>query len=202
MLAGPPEHLVLDRLETPIGTALLAVDEGGYLRAFDWEDYSERMAKLLARFSKGASPTRWGVAPKPIREAIQAYFDGDLAALESLPWRSGGTEFQLKCWEALCAIPVGSTSSYGQQAAKIGKANAMRAVGLANGCNPVGVVVPCHRVIGANGSITGYGGGLWRKRWLLRHEGAAFQDDIERLEARGGAGSTRARLRALAVYSG
>jgi len=74
----------------------------------------------------------------------------------------------------------------------------VRAVGLANGCNPVGVVVPCHRVIGASGSLTGYGGGLWRKRWLLRHEGAAFRDDVDILDARGGAGSAQARLRALA----
>jgi methylated-DNA-[protein]-cysteine S-methyltransferase len=188
MLAKPPERLVIDRLETPIGAALLAVDEGGYLRAFDWEDYGERQTKLLMRFSGGA-PSTAGAAPADIRKAVTAYFDGDLAALAAIPWRTGGTDFQMKCWQALCAIPAGSTSSYGEQAAKIGRPRAMRAVGLANGCNPVGVVVPCHRVIGANGSITGYGGGLWRKRWLLRHEGAAFRDDVDVLEARGRAGS-------------
>jgi methylated-DNA-[protein]-cysteine S-methyltransferase len=197
MFAKPPRHLVIDRLETPIGGALLAVDEDGYLRAFDWEDYGERQTKLLARFAGGA-PSRAGAAPAAMRQAVTAYFDGELKALEAIPWRTGGTDFQLKCWQALCAIPAGSTSSYGAQARKIGKPAAMRAVGLANGCNPVGVVVPCHRVIGANGSITGYGGGLWRKCWLLRHEGATFRDDVDALELRGGAGSTRARLRAQA----
>lgn len=197
MLAKSPEHLVIDRLETPIGAALMAVDGEGYLRAFDWEDYGDRQVKLLARFAKGASMTP-GAAPAAMRQVIEAYFDGELDALRSIPWRSGGTAFQLKCWEALCAIPTGTTASYGEQAHKIGKPSAMRAVGLANGCNPVGVIVPCHRVIGANGSITGYGGGLWRKRWLLRHEGASFRDDVDVLEARGGAGSTQARLRAQA----
>lgn len=196
MRAQSPERLVLDRLDTPIGVALMAVDEGGYLRAFDWEDYGERQAQLLARFSGGAAATTEGAAPGAIRDAVSAYFDGELNALAGVPWRSGGTEFQLTCWRALCDIPPGSTSSYGGQAAKIGKPGAMRAVGLANGCNPVGLIVPCHRVIGANGSITGYGGGLWRKRWLLRHEGASFRDDVDALEARGGAGSTQARMRA------
>lgn len=197
MLAKPPEYLVIDRLETPIGGALLAVDEDGYLRALDWEDYGERQTRLLARFAAGAS-SRPGTAPAAIRQAIDAYFDGEFKALEAIPWRTGGTYFQLKCWEALRAIPAGSTSSYGAQAINIGRPAAMRAVGLANGCNPVGVVVPCHRVIGANGSITGYGGGLWRKRWLLRHEGATFRDDVDALEVRGGAGSRQAQLRAQA----
>lgn len=193
MPAKPAERIVIDRLDTPIGVALLAVDEDGYLRAFDWEDYGERQARLLARFSGGA-PTMTGDAPAAMRDAVTAYFDGELEALRTIPWRSGGTDFQLKCWEALCAIPAGSTASYGEQAVKIGKPNAMRAVGLANGCNPVGLIVPCHRVIGASGSLTGYGGGLRRKRWLLRHEGAAFRDNVDALNARGVAGSDRARL--------
>jgi methylated-DNA-[protein]-cysteine S-methyltransferase len=197
MRAQPPERLVIDRLETPIGAALLAVDEGGYLRAFDWEDYGERQVKLLARFC-GAAPVTTGAAPAAIRRAVAAYFDGDLTALGTVPWRTGGSDFQLQCWQALCAIPAGNTSSYGDQAARIGRPRAVRAVGLANGCNPIGVIVPCHRVIGANGSITGYGGGLWRKRWLLRHEGASFRDDVDALELRGGAGSTSARLLAQA----
>jgi methylated-DNA-[protein]-cysteine S-methyltransferase len=176
MFAKPPEHLAISRLETPIGVALLAIDEGGYLRAFDWEDYGNRQVKLLARFNGGALSITEGTAPAAIRQAVAAYFDGDLNALSTIPWRTGGTEFQLKCWKALCEIPAGSTASYAEQAVKIGKPTAMRAVGLANGCNPVGVIVPCHRVIGANGSITGYGGGLWRKRWLLQHEGATFYD--------------------------
>jgi len=88
MLANPPEHLVIYRLETPIGTALLAVDEGGYLRAFDWEDYGDRQIKLLARFNAGARPTATGAAPAAIRQAIAAYFEGDLDALKAIPWRT------------------------------------------------------------------------------------------------------------------
>jgi methylated-DNA-[protein]-cysteine S-methyltransferase len=195
--AKSPERILIDRQDTPIGVALLAVDEAGYLRAFDWEDYGHRQTQLLQRFSGGA-PTAPGAAPAAIRDAVTAYFEGELEALRSIPWRSGGTEFQIKCWDALCAIPAGQTASYREQAVKIGRPGAMRAVGLANGCNPVGVIVPCHRVIGASGSLTGYGGGLWRKRWLLRHEGATFRDDVDTLDARGGAGSTQARLRALA----
>jgi methylated-DNA-[protein]-cysteine S-methyltransferase len=195
VIASP---LVIDRLQTPIGVALLAVDEDGYLRAFDWDDYGERQTRLLSRFSSGM-PSRAGAAPVAIRDAVSAYFDGELEALRRIPWRTGGSEFQLKCWQALCTIPAGRTATYGEQAVKIGKPKAVRAVGLANGCNPVGVIVPCHRVIGASGSITGYGGGLWRKRWLLRHEGAAFRDDVAALEARGVAGSSLARERATAA---
>ncbi len=181
MPLNPPERLRLDQLKTPIGIALLAVDEADYLRAFDWLDCGPRQANLLRRFAGGA-PTQTGAAPAAMRQAISAYFEGELTALDRIAWRSNGTAFQLACWHALCAIPLGATASYGAQARKIGKPTAMRAVGMANGCNPVGVVVPCHRVIGANGALTGYGGGLWRKRWLLRHEGAKFQDDGDSLD--------------------
>lgn len=193
MFAAAPERLLIDRLETPIGVALVATDEAGFVRAFDWEDYGHRQVRLLARFAGGA-PSEAGAAPAAVRQALVAYFDGDLSALDAIPWRTGGTAFQMECWRALCAIPAGRTSTYGEQAASIGRPKAVRAVGLANGSNPVGVIVPCHRVIGAGGSITGYGGGLWRKRWLLRHEGAIFRDDVDALEARGGAGSSQARL--------
>jgi methylated-DNA-[protein]-cysteine S-methyltransferase len=88
-----------------------------------------------------------------------------------VPWRASGTAFQLKVWETLCSIPAGETLSYAGLAERIGRPSAVRAVGLANGANPVAVVVPCHRVIGSNGSLTGYGGGLPRKRWLLDLEG-------------------------------
>jgi methylated-DNA-[protein]-cysteine S-methyltransferase len=172
--------LTIDRLETPIGVALLATDRDGYLRAFDWEDCGDRQVRLLQRFARGAALVE-GAAPADLRQAIGAYFDGDLNILASIRWRSHGTAFQLECWNALCAIPAGKTSTYGTQAVTIGRPAAVRAVGMANGCNPVGVIVPCHRVIGADGSLTGYGGKLWRKRWLLRHEGAPFRDDGEQL---------------------
>ena len=101
-------------------------------------------------------------------------FTGALTALDALPVATAGTPFQRAVWQALREIPCGTTVSYAALAQKIGKPSAMRAVGLANGSNPIGVVVPCHRVIGADGSLTGYGGGLDRKRWLLDHESNAL----------------------------
>jgi methylated-DNA-[protein]-cysteine S-methyltransferase len=178
MTAKPPERLAVDRIDTPIGVALVVTDEDGYLRAFDWSDYEARHLQLVGRYN-GAVPVEEGAAPAKTREALAAYFDGELDALETIPWRTCGTSFQLSCWQALCDIPVGRTASYGEQAVRIGKPKAVRAVGLANGANPIGLIVPCHRVIGANGTLTGYGGGLPRKRWLLRHEGAAFKDEGE-----------------------
>jgi methylated-DNA-[protein]-cysteine S-methyltransferase len=173
MTADPaPQSLSLDRLETPLGQALLVVDEAGFLRAFDWSDHDARLRRLLQRYYGARIPITERPAPAAITAAIVAYFDGDLAAIEAIPTRASGTAFQLKAWRALREIPAGQTRSYGQQAAQMGAPKAVRAVGLANGANPIGLVVPCHRVIGANGSLTGYGGGLERKLWLLRHEGA------------------------------
>jgi methylated-DNA-[protein]-cysteine S-methyltransferase len=103
---------------------------------------------------------------------MKNYFAGDLGAIDKLPVKTAGTPFQRAVWNALREIPRGATESYGQLAERIGRPTAVRAVGLANGSNPIGIVVPCHRVIGANGSLTGYGGGMERKRWLLDHEGA------------------------------
>ena len=100
---------------------------------------------------------------------LEAYFAGTLSSFD-LPLRMEGTTFRLRCWEALCAIPYGETISYGEQAKRIGNAKAMRAVGGANHHNPICIVVPCHRVIGADGSLIGYGGGVDVKRWLLEHE--------------------------------
>ena len=110
---------------------------------------------------------------------LQRYFAGELAAIDTLPVQTGGTAFQREVWRALREIPCGGTVSYAELAERIGRPTAVRAVGLANGSNPVGIVVPCHRVIGANGSLTGYGGGIERKRWLLEHEGSV--SDSERL---------------------
>ncbi|MBN9562330.1 MAG: methylated-DNA--[protein]-cysteine S-methyltransferase [Alphaproteobacteria bacterium] len=166
----PPERLLLDRLETPIGEALLVTDEAGNLRALDWADYEERMRRLL-RLHYGTMPLEPGAAPTKVRQALEDYFAGDLSALKRIAWRTAGTTFQRMVWEALTRIPPGETLSYGALAARLGKPAAVRAVGTANGANPVSIVVPCHRVIGANGSLTGYGGGLARKRWLLAHEG-------------------------------
>jgi len=176
-----PDRLVVDRLRTPIGEALLITDEAGRLRALDWSDYEDRMAQLL-RLHYGALRPETGAAPAAIKRRLQAYFDGEVTGLGAIAWQTAGTPFQREVWAALTAIPAGRTLSYAALAARIGRPKAVRAVGLANGANPVSVVVPCHRVIGADGSLTGYGGGLARKRWLLRHEGAAFRDQPDLLD--------------------
>ena len=170
MSAKPPETFSLDRLQTPIGTALLVCDAEGVLRALDWEDYEPRMKELL-RLHYGAVALKDARAPKQMRTALSGYFKGDLDRLDTIKWRVAGTPFQHKVWTALPQIPAGTTLSYGALAARLGAPRAMRAVGHANGSNPISVVVPCHRLIGANGSLVKYGGGLERKRWLLQHEG-------------------------------
>ena len=161
-------------LATPLGPATLVFDEAGTLRAFDWESHEARLQRLLKRHY-GERVLRPAAAPRMLAAAFDRYFAGELEALTTVPWATAGTDFQQKVWRALCAIPAGRTESYGQLAVRIGHPSAVRAVGLANGANPVGVVVPCHRVIGANGLLTGYGGGLERKQWLLDHEGAAYR---------------------------
>ena len=166
----PPETLTLDRVATPVGEVLLITGPEGAVRALDFAGYEDRMHRLLARHSPGAGLVE-GRAPEPVRAAVQAYFGGDLTALDGLKVQTGGTAFQRSVWAALRAIPAGQTRTYGQLATAIGAPKAVRAAGLANGQNPVALIVPCHRVIGANGTLTGYAGGLERKRWLLAHEG-------------------------------
>jgi methylated-DNA-[protein]-cysteine S-methyltransferase len=170
MSAKRPETFSLDRLQTPIGTAMLATDADGVLRAFDWEDYASRMNELL-RLQYGTVVLRDARAPDATRAALSGYFEGELAALSTVRWRVAGTPFQRKVWTALSKIPPGTTMTYGALAAQLGMPGAMRAVGHANGSNPLSVVVPCHRLIGADGSLVNYGGGVERKRWLLAHEG-------------------------------
>lgn len=175
MTNAPPETLTLDRVTTPIGTALVVSDEAGLLRAFNWTDYEPAMLAWIARRYGSA---RQAAGPGPLRGVFDAYFSGEIDALAKVRWVGAGTPFQQQVWATLTEIPVGSTWSYRELAARIGRPKAMRAVGLANGSNPVALVVPCHRVIGANGSLTGYGGGLHRKRWLLEHEGASFKTSL------------------------
>lgn len=170
-----PKRFYIDQAQTPTGELRIIADAHGALRALDWGDYEPRLLRLL-RLHYGES----GYALEPradpfgFTSALKAYFAGDLRAVEALPTATGGTEFQRTVWTALREIPCGQTISYGELARRIGRPAAVRAVGLANGANPVGIVVPCHRVVGANGGLTGYGGGLERKRWLLAHEGAAL----------------------------
>jgi methylated-DNA-[protein]-cysteine S-methyltransferase len=171
-------RLLIDRIDTPIGEMILVADRDGNLRAIDWTDHEPRMYNFLRRHYGNARDGNDGFKLTPTRNpgglsrAISSYFAGDLTAIDNLPVKTNGTPFQRQVWQALREIPLGTTISYGELANRIGRPTAVRAVGLANGSNPVGVIVPCHRVIGSNGSLTGYGGGMERKRWLLEHEGA------------------------------
>ena len=110
--------------------------------------------------------------PGGLTRAMRAYFKGDIGVIDTLPVATNGTPFQTSVWRELRRIGRGKTISYAELASRIGKPRAVRAAGLANGQNPISIVVPCHRVIGSNGTLTGYGGGLPRKKWLLQHEGA------------------------------
>jgi methylated-DNA-[protein]-cysteine S-methyltransferase len=167
-------QLRIERLKTPLGEMIVITDDDGNLRTTDWTDHEDRMSHFL-EIHYGADGLKVEPARKQtdVARAIDRYFDGKLDAIDSIPVKTGGTEFQQEVWRALRGIPCGSTISYGELAKRIRRPKAVRAVGLANGSNPIGVVVPCHRVIGANGSLTGYGGGLERKKWLLEHESRA-----------------------------
>jgi methylated-DNA-[protein]-cysteine S-methyltransferase len=161
-----PLRLLLNRLATPIGQMLILTD-------IDWLDHEARMRLLLERqYRRQGLIVEENSAPNACTRALESYFAGGLSAIDDLPTKTGGTPFQQKVRSALRQIPCGETISYSQLATRIGQPTAVRAVGLANGANPISVVVPCHRVIGANGSLTGYGGGLHRKTWLLQHESA------------------------------
>jgi methylated-DNA-[protein]-cysteine S-methyltransferase len=160
-----------DRFDTPIGEMMIVADQQGNLRAVDWTDHTDRLQKLLHRhYGKNSFILEPATNPGGLSEKLKKYFSGDLLSIDTLPVQTAGTAFQREVWRALREIPCGTTISYGQLAERIGRPAAVRAVGLANGSNPIGVVVPCHRVIGSNGSLTGYGGGIERKRWLLQHE--------------------------------
>ena len=162
--------LHLDRFKSPIGEIII-VGDGAGLVALDFSDCRERLEAYLATQFRGRA-----VAEKPgfggHRERIAAYFAGDLGALDAVPAQPRGSDFQKRAWRALREIGPGRTASYGEIAARLGSPGAARAVGLANSRNPVALVVPCHRVVGSSGALTGYAGGLERKLWLLRHEGA------------------------------
>jgi methylated-DNA-[protein]-cysteine S-methyltransferase len=168
-----PEMLTLlvDRIDTPIGELVLAADEAGKIRALDWTDYDPRMVQLLTRYyGKNRFQLVPARDPHGLREPLGRYFAGDIHAIDDLPVETTGTPFQRSVWKELRNIRGGKPISYGTLAGRIQRPKAVRAVGLANGSNPVGLIVPCHRVIGSDGSLTGYGGGLHRKQWLLDHE--------------------------------
>ncbi len=162
--------LEVAEFHSPIGTIMLAVREGALAALVFAEGWPDRRARLVKRF--GDVDLRGAADPAGVSGRLAAYFAGDLGALDAIAVDSGGTPFQRRVWAALRTIPPGETVSYQTLARRIGAPTAVRAVGAANGDNPVGIVVPCHRVIGADGSLTGYAGGIERKRWLLTHERA------------------------------
>lgn len=139
--------------------------------------------RALARAWPGRELTD-GRAPAAVRAPLEAYFAGDAAAIDRVPVELRGTPFQMRVWSKLRAIGAGTTTSYGAIARALGAAEAPRAVGGAVNRNPIGVVVPCHRVIGKDGSLTGYAGGLDLKRWLLAHEGFALDAARDRVVGR------------------
>jgi methylated-DNA-[protein]-cysteine S-methyltransferase len=163
------ERLVVERVASPIGSLLVVCDAAGVLRALDLHDDEAGLERVLDRHCPGHSLAQGRVDAR-VTEALAGFFAGRVHAIDALPVHTGGTEFQRRVWAALRRIPAGTTTSYGQLAAAIGSPAASRAVGLANGSNPIAIVVPCHRVIGADKTLTGYGGGIERKRWLLDHE--------------------------------
>ena len=162
-------HLQLERWASPVSTLLLVTDDDGVLRALEFASHEPRMHRLL-RVHYGDYALRDGDAPASITQALDGYFAGDIDRLDQITTATGGTPFQREVWKALRRISAGTTTSYGQLAAKLSRPTASRAVGAANGQNPIAIVVPCHRVIGANGTLTGYASGLPHKRWLLDHE--------------------------------
>ena len=172
-MSSPVQTFALERAESPTGRLLVLTDDQHRLRAVDWEDHEPRMRRLL-RQQYGADAVRLcAVSGRSNASlALDAYFEGDFGAFGALTTATAGTVFQRLVWNALSRIGAGTTTSYGALAAALGKPAASRAVGHANGANPIAIVVPCHRVIGSNRALTGFGGGLERKSWLLAHEGA------------------------------
>ena len=166
----PKYQFITETLPTPTGPMTLITDEVGRVRAADWDDHGERRDRLMLRQYGDEVQLMQAGRPTLARAALESYFQGDFAALDAVETETGGTPFQRAVWAALREIPPGATMSYGLLATKIGKPKAVRAVGLANGANPIAIIVPCHRVIGADRTLTGYGGGLARKRWLIDHE--------------------------------
>lgn len=157
-------------LDSPVG-ALTVAARGERLCLLHFGSEEAHVRNWISRWYPGAAVRR-SADPAGIATALARYFDGDLDCLDAIPVELNGTPFQKRVWERLRGVRAGTTASYSQIARDIRASHAVRAVGAANGANPVAIVVPCHRIIGANGSLTGYGGGLDRKRWLLEHEGA------------------------------
>jgi methylated-DNA-[protein]-cysteine S-methyltransferase len=159
--------ILVDCIDSPVGP-LTAAERGVRLCLLHFGADEAAVDETLERWHPGEPRVRRQIPG--VRAALSRYFAGELEAIDSMAVELNGTDFQKRVWQALRRIPAGSTLSYAELARRIGEPAAVRAVGAANGANPVALVVPCHRVIGSNGTLTGYGGGLERKRWLLVHE--------------------------------
>ncbi len=162
-------HLIQDELTTPLGKLLVVSAPDEALVAVEFADQQARMQRLLQRRYGLSLGLRAG-SLTPARHALEAYFSGAVDSLNDLLLSLHGTDFQRRCWLSLRRIPCAQTISYAQQAQWVGSPRACRAVGQANGLNPIAIVLPCHRVIGSNQDLTGYAGGLEKKKWLLEHE--------------------------------
>lgn len=173
--------LAMDRIESPIGT-IIVVASSDAMVALEFETCTDRMVSYLrGRFRDMTLETVSD--PNGYSSMVRAYFGGDLNALQTVTTDGGGTPFQQQVWAALRSIPPGETRSYGELAGMLGRPSAARAVGMANSRNPIAVVVPCHRVIGADQTLTGYAGGIERKRWLLAHEGIVLEKETAKLNS-------------------
>jgi methylated-DNA-[protein]-cysteine S-methyltransferase len=168
-----PMRLSRTVLSTPLGE-MLALSSGTGLCALEFIGPAKRLTRLDARLARWFPEHQIVEEESPVisrtRQWLATYFDGRRAEVVDVALDLRGAVFERRVWDALRQIPPGTTTSYGAIARQLGSAGASRAVGLANGANPVAIIVPCHRVIGSNGSLTGYGGGLDRKTWLIDHE--------------------------------
>lgn len=162
--------LTIGRVSSPLGDLLLVSDAAGRLHASDFADCEGRLHRLLTRRLGPDHRLTPGAPPPAVAQALARYFAGEVTAIDAVPVVLGGSDFQNRAWAALREIPAGQRATYGQQARRIGNPAAARAVGSANHDNPCNIIVPCHRIVGADGALTGYAGGLPRKRWLLTHE--------------------------------
>lgn len=175
--------LWVDHVRSPLGT-LTIVAAGDVLCALDFPVARSRMlARIRSRFPRAALKRRRD--PNGYATRVRAYFSGDLGALDGIAVDCGGTSFEEQVWKALRAIPAGTTTTYRELAEVVRHPRAVRAVGRANARNPVCLVIPCHRIIGSDGHLKGYAGGIWRKRWLLEHEAAPSPLARSRRRARG-----------------
>jgi methylated-DNA-[protein]-cysteine S-methyltransferase len=153
-------------IETPLGTMYLAIEDGALQEA----GFVETWARPVAEPDEGASFDSLSSEAQRVRDAVAAYFEGDVEAIDEIRIEPQGTEFQVAVWRAIREVPAGRTVSYQDIARAVGKPSAYRAVGTATGRNPVGIAVPCHRIVRSDGGLGGYGGGLHRKEWFLEHE--------------------------------